>query len=504
MRRLLPLALTVLSVAMALALPTRPAQAAPDGTLTVTSPTFAVGTDLRFSYSTPRPNAKNWVGLYRNPGNGPVDQAYVGPSLTWTYTPGSSGSASLSTSGLAAGDYIVYYLFDDGYTWLAQPVTVRLTTNTAPHFPASAFTLRNAKVGAGYSATVRGLVQGDTSRLSFTKTSGPAWAALSSTGVVTGTPTAAGNATLGIRATTASGTADATVTIRVQSGALVPQFNALSWNLWHGGTVVSGGLEKQLKFLLERDVDVVGIQENQGSAAQTLATALGWSYFQNSDTAVLSRYPITATTPTVAGSAVAARIDLGARSLRLWSAHLGYTPYGPYDACFGRMTVQQLLSRESSSGRTGQINTIIAAMSADLGSSSTTPVLLTGDFNAPSHLDWTATNSRCGYGAVPWPTSTVPANAGLIDSYRQARPNPSTQPGVTWSPVYKTFTGGYGYDSHSGEPEPQDRIDFIHYRGPLTVLSSDAVWEGTPAQSNPSANVWTSDHAAVLTAFRLN
>nr|WP_062336579.1 endonuclease/exonuclease/phosphatase family protein [Herbidospora sakaeratensis] len=470
------------------------------GTLTLASATVNSGDPIRLGYTTSKPNNKNWVGLYRNPGNGPVGQTQVGPSLTWAYTPGSSGSATLPTSGLSAGDYVVYYLFNDGYTWLAPPVTLRITSNAAPRFPASAFTLRNAKVGAAYSATVGGLVPG----AAFTKTSGPAWASVSSSGAVTGTPTSAGDAVVGIRATTAAGTADATVTIRVQSGVLVPQFRALSWNLWHGGTQVANGLEKQLKFLLERDVDVVGIQENQGSAAQTLAAALGWSYFQNSDTAVLSRYPITGTTPTVAGSAVAARIDLGSRSLRLWSAHLGYTPYGPYDACFGRMSVQQLMNREASSGRTGQITTIISAMSADLAASATTPVLLTGDFNAPSHLDWTSGNSRCGYGAVAWPTSTAPANAGLVDSYRQANPNPSTHPGTTWSPVFTTFTGGYGYDSRTGEPEPQDRIDFVHYRGPLTVLSSEAVWEGTPSQHNPSANAWTSDHAAVLTVFRLN
>ncbi|GAA4251921.1 endonuclease/exonuclease/phosphatase family protein [Dactylosporangium darangshiense] len=370
----------------------------------------------------------------------------------------------------------------------------------APRFPTSAFTLRNAKVGAAYSATVGGLVQGDTAGLTFAKTSGPAWVSVSSGGAITGTPSAAGTATIGIRATTSAGTADATVTVRVQSGALVPQLRALSWNLWHGGTVVSNGAEKELKFLLERDVDVVGIQENNG-AAQGLAAALGWSYHQNADVTVLSRYPITATTPTVAGSAVAAKIDLGSRTLRLWSAHLGYTPYGPYDACFGHMTVQQLLARESSAGRTGQINDIVAAMSGDLAAAATTPVLLTGDFNAPSHLDWTASNSRCGHGAVPWPTSTAPAGAGLTDSYRQAHPNPALDPGNTWSPEDKTFAGGYGYDSHTGEPEPQDRIDFVHYKGPLTVISSDALWEGTPSQSNPSGNAWPSDHAAVLTVF---
>lgn len=491
MRRLLALVLAVAAVT----LPVQPADAAADGTLTVTSASVPVGADIRFGYATSRPDTKNWVGLYRDPGNGPVGEAYVGPSLKWVYTPSATGTGTLPTTGLAAGNYKLFYLFNDGYTWLAQPVSLRITSDTPPRFPASRFTLRNAKAGAAYSATVGGLVQGDVTGLTFAKTSGPAWVSVSSSGAVTGTPTSAGDAVVGIRATTASGTADATVTVRVQSGVLVPQFRALSWNLWHGGTRVANGFEKQLRFLLERDVDVVGIQENEGSAAQALAAALGWSYFQNSDTAVLSRYPITGTTPTVAGSAVAAKIDLGSRSLRLWSAHLGYTPYGPYDACFGRMTVKQLLNREASSGRTGQINTILTAMSADLSASATTPVLLTGDFNAPSHLDWTPATSRCGYGSVPWPTSTAPAGAGLVDSYRQANPNPATHPGTTWSPVFTTFTGGYGYDSHTGEPEPQDRIDFIHYKGPLTVLSSETVEEGAS---------WTSDHAAVLTVFRLN
>ncbi len=504
MRKVLALVMAVLTITVVAVSPAQPAVAAADGTLTVSSVSVTVGTDVKFTYSTPRPTAKNWVGLYTDPGNGPVNEKYVGPSTKWVYTPSANGSGTLPTAGLSAGTYVLYFLYNDGYTWLAQPVSVRLTAGGTPRFPTSAFSLRNAKVGAAYSATVGGLVQGDTTGLTFTKTSGPAWATVSATGMVTGTPATAGTTTLGIRATTASGSTTATATIRVQSGALVPQLRALSWNLWHGGTVVTNGREKQLKFLLERDIDVIGVQENKGSAAQALAAALGWSYFQDSDIAVLSRYPITGTTPTVAGSAIAATINLGARSLRLWSAHLGYTPYGPYDACFGRMTVPQLQSRESSSGRTGEINSIVTAMKDDLAAASTTPVLLTGDFNAPSHLDWTSTNSRCGYGPVAWPTSTAPANAGLIDSYRQAHPDPAKDPGNTWSPVYKTFTGGYGYDSHIGEPEPQDRIDFVHYRGPLKVLSSDALWEGRPGQSNPSANAWPSDHAAVLTVFQVN
>ncbi|MER7274571.1 hypothetical protein ABT369_08955 [Dactylosporangium sp. NPDC000244] len=35
----------------------------------------------------------------------------------------------------------------------------------------------------------------------------------------------------------------------------------------------------------------------------------------------------------------------------------------------------------------------------------------------------------------------------------------------------------------------------------LHLLSSDALWEGIPSQSDPSGNAWQSDHAAVLTVF---
>ncbi|MGI5240368.1 hypothetical protein [Dactylosporangium sp. CA-139066] len=124
MRRLLPLVLAVLVAALIAAAPARPALAAADGTLAATSVT--VGSELRFSYSTPRPAAANWVGLYTDPGNGPAGEAYVGPSLKWTYAASASGSGSLPTTGLAPGAYILYYLYNDGYTWLAQPVRIQL------------------------------------------------------------------------------------------------------------------------------------------------------------------------------------------------------------------------------------------------------------------------------------------------------------------------------------------------------------------------------------------
>ncbi|MGI5487799.1 endonuclease/exonuclease/phosphatase family protein [Microtetraspora malaysiensis] len=499
----------------ALALPALPAHAgAPDGTLTVRTPSVKAGDPVEFSYSTPRPDAKNWIGLYNDPGNGPVDQKYVGPSLKWVYIPAAAGAATLPTDGLEPGNYVAYALAKDGYEWLAPPAKLKIVSSEPLHFVTGDFTLRNARAKSPYAATVKGTVRGP--EATFRKVNGPEWVRIGEDGAVTGTPPASASsktAAVTVEARTDAGertTATVHIRVRPPGAPLVPQLKAMSWNLWHGGSQVKGGREKQVKFLLDRDVDVVGLQETSSTSAKELAEALGWDHYQaGGDLGVISRYPIVARGPLPSESGLAgvnARIRLDDRhEVALWNVHLGYTPYGPYDACFGEWSVDRLLAREAESKRTEQIQRVMSAMSGDLAASGRTPVLLTGDFNAPSHLDWTPATKRCGYDSVPWPTSVAPEQAGMKDSYRVAHPDPVAAPGITWSPIYTTFTGGYGHDAHTGEPEPQDRIDFVHYKGDIEVTSSEAVVEGAPAPiPNHQDNAWTSDHAAVLTTFAMN
>ncbi|WP_113701791.1 endonuclease/exonuclease/phosphatase family protein [Nonomuraea lactucae] len=510
MRRTIPIAIAALTLT-GLAAPAY--AAAPDGKLALASTTVKSGEPINLSYSTPRPDPRNWIGLYNDPGNGPVEEKYVGPSLKWVYIPAASGTASLPTDGLEPGNYVVYALAKDGYAWLAQPAKLKVVSNETLHFVTQDFTLRNARAASPYTATVKGTLRGQAA--SFRKVEGPRWLTVGDDGTVTGTPPASSSAktaTVRIEARSEAGeSATATVRIRVRppGARLVPELKAMSWNLWHGGSQVRNGREKQLKFLLDRDVDVVGLQETSSTSAKALADALGWDYFQaGPDMGIISRYPIVSRGPLPAQSGLAgitARIRLDDRredDLVLWNVHLGYTPYGPYDACFGKMSTDRLLAREVESGRTPQIEKIMTAMAGDLGATSRTPVLLVGDFNAPSHLDWIPAAKRCGLPSMAWPTSVAPARAGMKDSYRVAHPDPVAEPGITWSPIYKTFTGGYGHDSHIGEPEPQDRIDFVHFKGGLRVKASDAVVEGTPRPiPDHQDNTWTSDHAAVLTTF---
>ena len=63
--------------------------------------------------------------------------------------------------------------------------------------------------------------------------------------------------------------------------------------------------------------------------------------------------------------------------------------------------------------------------------------ILLGDFNEPSHLDWTLEAAELGLNfgfEVNWPISSVLESIGMIDSYREKYPNPIESPGFTWTP----------------------------------------------------------------------
>jgi HAD superfamily hydrolase (TIGR01509 family) len=252
--------------------------------------------------------------------------------------------------------------------------------------------------------------------------------------------------------------------------ALLPhRLRVMTWNLWCGGTKVHNHRAKQLKVIAETDVDAVGLQETYGTAAEELAQALGWYHHRAGENlGIISRYPITAVLgdPDVGFyGAAGARIAVADQEVEVWTAHLDYERYGPYEA--------EPLAHEEV--RLGQMRDTLRR----IGEAS--PVVLVGDFNCPSHLDWPG---------VAWPVTRAAEGAGFADSYRQAHPDPVRDPGHTWSPVVV-------------HPEPQDRIDFVLHRG-LRVLDSRTYVSGSPRPYPDVAdNDWPSDHAAVITTFSL-
>jgi HAD superfamily hydrolase (TIGR01509 family) len=268
-----------------------------------------------------------------------------------------------------------------------------------------------------------------------------------------------------------------------------PGLTVMSWNLWLGGSQVEDHRAKQLKAIVDSGADVVGLQETAGTAAQELAEALGWHHHRAGENlGVLSRHPITARfgDPDVGFyGAAGVRIAVApGREVDVWTAHLHYTPYGPYEAAFDGLPADGLIAHEEV--RLAQMRDALHRI-AEV-SSEGVPVVLVGDFNCPSHLDRPD---------VAWPVTKAAEEAGLRDSFREAHPDPAAVPGHTWSPVHPVHEDG------SGRPEPQDRIDYVLHRG-LTVRDARTLVTGSPRPwPDVADNDWPSDHAAVVTAFVL-
>ncbi len=262
--------------------------------------------------------------------------------------------------------------------------------------------------------------------------------------------------------------------------ASVTQLKVLSFNIW-----VQGGLSLSncIEIIRTTGADIVGLQECNQTTAQTIATSLGFYVLLADDCSVVSRFPILSSyVVSSRGAGVTVQLSPGQRA-HLFNCHLVPFPYGPYSLHDGA-TVASVISDENSI-RMPALNQLLGVMQPFIDGFE--PCFFTGDFNAPSHLD---------YASLGWPTSLACVNAGLLDSYRQLHstnrtfpaPFAYTDPGITWTP--KT----------NQEPDGVfDRIDFIYQ------AAADGVTPMTSVELDErnSINPWPSDHRAVLSTFQL-
>jgi len=464
-------------------------------TLVLSSPTSPTeGDKLTFHWNTDAPDPKNWVGVYdgtRQPGNG--------SSLLWKYTAGTSGDVLLDTSALTGGPYTAYLLAKDGYGILAQSAPFSFKPKPVaprPHAAVDALTVTQVSPGAAVSIKLAGLWMRSAGTPAYRKVGGDSWLSVAADGTITGTAPGTALAhpavvTVGVK--DAAGNTDTiTVQVPVRDAAAPLRLKTGAWNLANNGLAFTDALEKQLRVILTQRLDVLALQETAGTAAQTLANSLGWYAYQSSGSVgILSRYPLTAVTgTTLALPAAAATVQLpGGRSVRFWAAHLDEAGYGPWAIQDGQ-TAAQVEAAEAASTRGQQAKALASAVRADIAAG--TPVVLAAGLASPSHLDWIA---GTGHPVLNWPVTVAVQGAGLTDSYRAAHPDPVAFPGTTWSPTRKV-RGAY--------PEPQDRIDYVQYAGPLTLVEAHTLATGWP-QPDPgiAANEWPSDTAAAVATFTL-
>ncbi|RIK80713.1 MAG: hypothetical protein DCC67_08965, partial [Planctomycetota bacterium] len=193
--------------------------------------------------------------------------------------------------------------------------------------------------------------------------------------------------------------------------APVTSLRVMTYNIWVGGTAAGQPLSRTADVIQAAQADVVGLQEQSGNAP-ALASMLGFHYWTSGgSTAILSRYPI------VESFSQGAKIELSpTQQAYVFDIHFAAYPYQPYDFRDGIITTEAQAIAAAQATRGGSVNGLLAGMSPAVASG--LPVFLTGDFNEPSHLDWTVEAAAAGLNfgkKVEWPTSRAVVGAGLAD-----------------------------------------------------------------------------------------
>ena len=282
------------------------------------------------------------------------------------------------------------------------------------------------------------------------------------------------------------------------AAATVSTLKVMTFNVWVAeGT--SAGRTKLAEIMQTSGADVIGVQELDNSAGLAIAAAMGFHYHQQSggDIQVLSRYPIVGQSPGNLG----VKIELSpGQEAWLFNAHLAPYPYQPYDLRDGVLPLSEsMVIAAANAARGGQVTAYLNDMAAAVDSQ--LPVFFTGDFNEPSHLDWTAAvaaaTPRTFDLQVEYPASRRIVDAGMTDSLRTVRPDPVTDPAYTWTP---------------GAPPPNldanevhDRIDIVYHAG-LGVTPTSAANVGYPdgsVNTNLAITGYNADHRSVVVSYSL-
>ena len=225
--------------------------------------------------------------------------------------------------------------------------------------------------------------------------------------------------------------------------------------------------------------DVVGVQEAERNT-ERIAADLGWHGSNHAH--VMSRFPII-DPPGADGRYVFVEVTPG-RVMAVANTHLPSDPYSPYLVRDGG-TREQVLDLERSV-RLPAAQEVARTLPGLVAKG--IPVVLTGDFNSPSPLDWTPAVAKVRADVpypVRWPAGQALLDTGLADTYREAHPDPVRDPGFTWTP------GGPESDPH----EVFDRIDWVLRAGPSRTVDSRVVgeWDVSPYPTDHRGVVSTLD-----------
>lgn len=314
----------------------------------------------------------------------------------------------------------------------------------------------------------------------------------------------------------------------------------LQFNIWHEGTKVKDGFDAVADEIVRSDADFITLSEvrNYGDTrfCDRIVEALkarGKTYYSvySQDSGIVSRYPIKESDTVYPlsndeGTMYRILADMDGQEVAVYTGHLdyrhcaSYLPRGYDGSSWSKLPapvtdVAAVQENNRASKRDDAIRNFLEMASRDRKAGRI--VLFGGDFNEPSHRDWTEqTKDLWDHRGVviPWDCTVMLEKAGYVDAYREKYPDPVTHPGFT----FPADCPHVGIKELAWTPDVDDRerIDYVFY-GPhqgltlkdiVIVGPKGTICRGQRVQDTPDPvvtplGIWPTDHKAVLATFHL-
>lgn len=318
------------------------------------------------------------------------------------------------------------------------------------------------------------------------------------------------------------------------------EFTLLQWNIWQEGTMVPGGYEAIADEIARLKPDFVTLSEVRNYNGQNFCDRIvrtlkehGEIYysFYSKDSGLLSRHPIAESTTVYPenndhGSIYRMVVNLGEHKIAVYTAHLDYLNDAYYNvrgydgSTWEEISVPQsiheVLEINDRSLRDDAIRAFLEVARKDIADGNI--VLIGGDFNEPSHLDWIReTKDLYDHQGmiIPWTVTLLLDNHKFIDAYREKYPDVLDYPGFTF-PSDNALVAAEKL-TWAPKADERERIDYIFYHphpelrlkdiaifGPdRSIAYCKRVKESSKDRFLLPKGVWPTDHKGLLATFRL-
>lgn len=292
------------------------------------------------------------------------------------------------------------------------------------------------------------------------------------------------------------------LTLSCQLEAQPKRIKVMAWNILHGANDIENGSDNAIQIIKAIDPDVVLMVETYGSGPK-IAKACGYNFHliapegtalddKRINLSIYSKFPFGDRIDTEYPFYLGGReIIIGKQKIRFFSNWFHYDPWEGEPEKLGK-SVEELLAWEKTGKKYEMLQKVLPYFRQYAAETDGIPMIVGGDMNAPSHLDWGEETAKQHNGlVVPWYTTSVLEEMGLIDTYRAIHPDPLSHPGITWD---------------QKDMNDEHRIDYIFYKGAqLKPVSSKAykVFFNTPFRLEELEVMYPSDHGIVVTEFEL-